>query len=64
MLWQYFSAFRHFDPTPEKAAEVAALPYDVVNREEAKSIGDENPMSAFFMWTEQMDLEPDTDAGT
>ena len=34
-----FHAFRALRPTPEKAADVAALPYDVVNREEAKSIG-------------------------
>ena len=31
-----FHAFRALRPTPEKAADVAALPYDVVNREEAK----------------------------
>ena len=31
-----FHAFRALRPTPEKADDVAALPYDVVNREEAK----------------------------
>ena len=31
-----FLAFRALRPTPEKAADVAALPYDVYNREEAK----------------------------
>ena len=29
-------AFRALRPVPEKAAKVAALPYDVVNREEAR----------------------------
>lgn len=44
-----FHAFRALRPTPEKAADVAALPYDVVNREEAKSIGDENPCPFFIL---------------
>ena len=31
-------SFRALRPVQEKAADVAALPYDVVNREEAKAI--------------------------
>ena len=38
-----FQAFRALRPVPEKAADVAALPYDVVDRAEAKAIGDKNP---------------------
>ena len=34
-----FQAFRAVRPAPEKAAQVAALPYDVVSREEAREIG-------------------------
>ena len=51
-----FHAFRALRPTPEKAADVAALPYDVVNREEAKSIGDENPLSFLHIDRPEMDL--------
>ena len=50
-----FHAFRALRPTPEKAADVAALPYDVVNREEAKSIGDENPLS--FLHIDRPEME-------
>ena len=38
-----FQAFRALRPVPDKAEAVAALPYDVVTREEAKEIGDQNP---------------------
>ena len=40
-----FQAFRALRPVSEKAADVAALPYDVVDRAEAKAIGDKNPDS-------------------
>ena len=40
-----FRAFKALRPTEGKAAAVAALPYDVVNREEAAAIGKENPDS-------------------
>ena len=49
-------------PIPEKAAKVAALPYDVVNREEARVIGEANPDS--FLHVDKglrMDLPPDVD---
>ena len=40
-----FRAFKALRPTEGKAEAVAALPYDVVNREEAAAIGKENPDS-------------------
>ena len=40
-----FQAFKALRPTSEKAAAVAALPYDVVNREEARQIGEKNQLS-------------------
>ena len=40
---------------------MAALPYDVVNREEAKKIGDENPFSFLHVDRPEMDLEPGID---
>ena len=56
-----FRAFQAFRPIQEKAADVAALPYDVVNREEAKKIGDENPFSFLHVDRPEMDLEPGID---
>ena len=38
-----FQAFRAVRPAEGKAEKVAALPYDVVSREEAREIGEKNP---------------------
>jgi uncharacterized protein (DUF1015 family) len=38
-------AFRALRPRPELAAEVAAVPYDVVNTEEARALAGDNPLS-------------------
>lgn len=38
-------AFRALRPRPERAAEVAAVPYDVVNTEEARALAGDNPLS-------------------
>ena len=40
-----FQAFRAVRPASEKAEKVAALPYDVVSREEAREIGEKNSES-------------------
>ncbi|MDO4648520.1 MAG: DUF1015 family protein [Eubacteriales bacterium] len=56
-----FRAFRALRPSREKAAAVAALPYDVVNREEAKAIGDKNPDSFLHVDRAEMDLAPEID---
>lgn len=56
-----FRAFRALRPTTEKAAEVAALPYDVVGREEARLIGEKNPDSFLHVDRAEMDLPEDTD---
>ena len=56
-----FRAFQALRPIQEKAADVSALPYDVVNREEAKKIGDENPFSFLHVDRPEMDLEPGID---
>lgn len=56
-----FRAFRALRPVPEKAEKVAALPYDVVSREEARSIGEENPYSFLHVDRAEMDLPPATD---
>ena len=54
-------AFCALRPVPEKAAKVAALPYDVVNREEARAIGEANPDSFLHVDRAEMDLSPDVD---
>lgn len=56
-----FQAFRALRPTPAMAEKVAALPYDVVNREEARIIGEKNPDSFLHVDRAEMDLSPDTD---
>ena len=56
-----FQAFKALRPTSEKAAAVAALPYDVVNREEARQIGEKNQLSFLHVDRAEMDLEPDID---
>jgi uncharacterized protein (DUF1015 family) len=37
--------FRALRPTPERAAEVASVPYDVVSVEEARALAGDNPLS-------------------
>ena len=56
-----FRAFKALRPTEGKAAAVAALPYDVVNREEAAAIGKENPDSFLHVDRAEMDLTAETD---
>ena len=56
-----FRAFKALRPTEGKAAAVAALPYDVVNREEAAAIGKENPNSFLHVDRAEMDLPAGTD---
>ena len=56
-----FQAFRAVRPAPENAAQVAALPYDVVSREEAREIGENNPESFLHVDRAEMDLDPSTD---
>ena len=56
-----FQAFRALRPVSEKAADMAALPYDVVDRAEAKAIGDKNPDSFLHVDRAEMDLPDDTD---
>ena len=56
-----FQAFRALRPVPEMAEKIAALPYDVVNREEARAIGEKNPDSFLHVDRAEMDLSPETD---
>lgn len=56
-----FQTFRALRPVPEKAEQVAALPYDVVSREEAAAIGKENPCSFLHVDRAEIDLSEETD---
>jgi uncharacterized protein (DUF1015 family) len=53
-----FSALR---PTPASAPRVAAVPYDVVNAHEARTLADGNPLSFLHVSRAEIDLPPDTD---
>lgn len=53
--------FRALRPTPELAARVASVPYDVVSREEAAALAEGNPHSFLHVGRSDIDLPPDTD---
>ena len=56
-----FRAFRALRPSQEKASLVAALPYDVVSREEARRIGEMNKDSFLHVDRAEMDLDEHID---
>ena len=56
-----FQAFCALRPAADKAERVAALPYDVVSREEARIIGEKNSDSFLPVERAEMDLPADTD---
>jgi uncharacterized protein (DUF1015 family) len=52
--------FRALRPTPETAARVAAVPYDVVTTDEARQLADGNPLSFLHVSRPELGLPPDT----
>ena len=56
-----FRPFAALRPAKELAEQVAALPYDVVTREEAEKIGEENPYSFLHVDRAEIDLDPEVD---
>lgn len=52
--------FRALRPTPERAGRVAAVPYDVVSTEEAKTLAAGNPLSFLHVSRAEIDLPPGT----
>ena len=52
--------FRALRPTPASAAAVAAVPYDVVNAEEAQALAAGNPLSFLHASRAEIDLPPNT----
>ncbi|MBA2627829.1 MAG: DUF1015 domain-containing protein, partial [Gemmatimonadales bacterium] len=53
--------FRALRPDPVLAEKVAAVPYDVVNREEAARLAEGNPHSFLHVGRSDIDLAPETD---
>lgn len=53
--------FRALRPDPRYVAEVAAVPYDVVDREEAVRLAAGNPRSFLHVGRSDIDLPPETD---
>ncbi len=52
--------FKALRPTPESAARVAAVPYDVVNTEEAQALAAGNPLSFLHVSRAEIDLPAET----
>lgn len=52
-----FKSFKAYRPTPSKAKDVAAYPYDVVNSEEARQLVDGNPDSFLRVGKPEVDLD-------
>jgi len=54
-------AFTGLVPAPEYAADVAAVPYDVVNTEEARALGADHPRNLIHVDRAEIDLPDGTD---
>ena len=48
--------FRALRPTPENAAAVSSVPYDVVSTDEARELADGNPLSFLHVSRSEIDL--------
>jgi hypothetical protein len=53
-------AFRGLTPRPDLAADVAAVPYDVVDTEEARALAAHRPYDLLHVDRAEIDLPPDT----
>lgn len=56
-----FKPFKAIRPVPEKAQDVAALPYDVMNSDEAREMVKGNPYSFLHVDKAEVDLDPSID---
>ena len=52
--------FKALRPIPEKAKEVIAPPYDVINSEEARILAENKPLSFLHISKPEIDLPKDT----
>src|SRR5690349_8810164 len=53
--------FRAFRPRPKHAAQVAAVPYDVVDRDEARALAGDNSLSFLHVTKPEIDLADSQD---
>ncbi len=53
--------FRGLRPIPEKAAQVASPPYDVLDSDEARVMAADNPLSFLHVVKPEIDLDPSVD---
>src|SRR3954462_3602228 len=53
--------FRALRPTPDTAARIAAVPYDVVTTDEARALADNNPLSFLRVSRAEIELPSGTD---
>jgi uncharacterized protein (DUF1015 family) len=53
--------FRALRPAPDTAASIAAVPYDVVNTDEARALAEGNPLSFLRVSRAEIELPPGTD---
>ena len=53
--------FRALRPFPDQAANVAAVPYDVVTTEEARALASGKPLSFLHVSRAEVDLPPEVD---
>jgi len=53
--------FRALRPRVDQAPRIAAVPYDVVNTEEARALAEGNPLSFLRVSRAEIELPPDTD---
>jgi uncharacterized protein (DUF1015 family) len=53
--------FRALRPTPDTAARIAAVPYDVVTTDEARALADDNPLSFLRVSRAEIELPSGTD---
>jgi uncharacterized protein (DUF1015 family) len=53
--------FRALRPSPESAARVASVPYDVVSTDEARTLARGNPLSFLHVTRSEIDLPPKAD---
>jgi uncharacterized protein (DUF1015 family) len=54
-------SFQGLVPAPQHAADVAAVPYDVVNREEAHALAHDKPLNLLHVDRAEIDLPADVD---
>src|SRR6266508_764187 len=57
----FIAPLRALRPTPASAPRVAAVPYDVVNAQEAHALANGNPLSFLHVSRAEIDLPPNTD---